>query len=108
MRDTTIQVPNEAARALLELAAKAAAIKCKWDYSRGFTSYETSEMWNPLVSDADAMAIASALNMSISVDATGSRAWVGDYSADGSGVDEPYAALRFAIVRVAAQIGSDC
>lgn len=93
---------------MLESAAKAAAIQCKWDYTRGFTSYETSETWNPLVSDADAMALASALNMSITIDEKGARAWVGDYIADGSDVADPYAALRFAIVRVAAKIGTDC
>lgn len=100
-------------RELLELAAKAAGIELRW-HPDG-TAYSNTRcsdywgVWNPLRDDGDALRLAVKCNL-----------WIGQHD-DGVTVsdtygrfvgvveenhdNDPYAATRRAIVRVAAEIG---
>ena len=113
-------------RELLELAAKAAGIKYDADASKPHPESgafwglwlefdrEPSEYdrryWNPLTDDGDALRLAVKLNLGISIPVHQTiRADVVCFR-DASvnvreGGDDPYAAIRRAIVRAAAEIG---
>jgi len=100
----TLAIPNATQRVLLEQAAEAAAINLNWSSDRGFGEYGTFARWNALESDGDAMAIASKLLMSIQLDHNGARAWIGEHVVEIKVPGNPYANLRLAIVRLAAQM----
>ena len=84
-------------RELLELAAKAAGIELD-EY--------TLDVWNPLLTDGDALRLAVKLKMHIDCElrcaSTNERSWE-----DGDGVIDDAAATRLAIVRAAAEIGKE-
>lgn len=100
-------------RELLELAAKAAGYDkdMQWDDKWGyFTDYE-GWLWNPLTDDGDALRLSVKLridvNHSITMVVAERDDSVDDFVvgvAEGKSND-PYAATRRAIVRVAAAIG---
>ena len=105
-------------RELLELAAKAAGIDGEYTDVPVFDYYDThspycgiqrkfsEECWNPLTDDSDALWLAVKLELLVNVTPNWSKA------SDGVTTeqfelhnDDPYAATRRAIVRVAAEIG---
>jgi hypothetical protein len=111
-------------RELLKLAAKAARYPVR-GIAAQMVSYLPEDaphlvigndrggdsVWNPLTDDGDALRLAVKLGMAVSVCL---RMPDGDFTAIlGSGIDsekhkdDPYAATRRAIVRAAAEIGSD-
>jgi hypothetical protein len=85
-------------RELLKLAAKAAGVPAsQWDYDRLRSlghMVTRSMLWNPLTDDGDALRLAVSLKL-----------WT--HSGMGYYLDQPrpYAAVRLAIVRAAAEIG---
>ena len=89
---------------LLELAAKAAGFTNWWD---GWSDEgrETSDYWNPLTDDGDALRLAVKLRLVF--DAQGDKTFCGttQYDAIEHHKGDPYAATRLAIVRAAAEIG---
>lgn len=114
---------------LLELAAKAAGYEIVGDadsmvvqHNRGMGAFVVrndrggDSIWNPLTDDGDALRLAVKLNMVIDTDFNGG-ACAGNADIDfsepeygyqeGKGKKEPYAATRRAIVRAAAEIGSN-
>jgi len=108
-------------RELLELAAKAAGMKLdKWKWYNTLTpkfvlmvnDEPTSNWWNPLTDDGDALRLAVKLKMGISIPVHRTiKADVITFlncnvSAREEG-DDPYAATRRAIVRAAAEIGKE-
>lgn len=111
-------------RELLELAAKAAGISGGWgdklDYHNGevdLTDYwvldgEELYFWNPLIDDGDALRLAVSLRIEVApenfsrsrVDARGPWGrWLWEMYDDHGG--DAQKATRYAIVRVAAEIG---
>ena len=106
-------------RELLELAAKAAGIKIRWQsYGNYFVICDIDDegieaVWNPILDDGDALRLAVKLNMGISIPvmaATHARVDVITFRNSGVNVieackDDPCAATRRAIVRAAAEIG---
>lgn len=107
-------------RELLELAAKAGGIKgeyVSWCYN-GFKegirepNDKSSIPWNPLTGDGDALRLAVKLGLCMTIDLDlGRETEVWDYGALAGAWEaeshnqDPYAATRRAIVRVAAEIG---
>ncbi len=98
-------------RELLELAAKAAGIEGEWDgdefkISVSFRNFYNYETWNPLTDDGDALRLAVKLEMDVSIISGDIVAWDRKHSACFEDCnDDPYAATRRAIVRVAAELG---
>ena len=106
-------------RELLELAAKAAGIKIRWQsYGNYFVICDIDDegieaVWNPILDDGDALRLAIKLNMGISIPVMAAKyARVDVITFRNSGVnvieackDDPCAATRLAIVRAAAEIG---
>jgi hypothetical protein len=98
---------------LLELAAKAAGERIYFDVDGDCYLIKTTpvlEQWNPLAYDCDAFRLAVKLNMGISIPIHQTiRADVICFKNSAINVreegDDPYAATRRAIVRVAAEIG---
>ena len=100
-------------RELLELAAKAAgiykdALDCEWYDPHGYARPD----WNPLTDDGDALRLAVALNMGISIPVLNKhRADVISFLHPLVNVieegNDPYSATRRAIVRAAAESGKD-
>ena len=103
-------------RELLELAAKAAGIEIMDWYGERFSCrnrFETELFaWNPLTDDGDALRLAVALNMGISIpvfnkhraDVISFRHPLVNAIEEGN---DPYATTRRAIVRAAAEIGKE-
>jgi hypothetical protein len=113
-------------RELLELAAKAAGIKCRWwkvkqwEPRRNANGTKTkfytgtndvfgthhAKPWTPLTDDGDALRLAVALRLDIDQYETDVIAWK-DYIGTGfiPHSDDPCAATRRAIVMAAAEIG---
>ena len=102
-------------RELLELAAKAAGnIEYFWTENGNLVlSDPDGKRWNPLTDDGDALRLAVALNMGISIpvftvfnkhraDVISFRNALANAIEEGN---DPYATTRRAIVRVAAAIG---
>ena len=97
---------------LLELAAKAAGnIEYFWTENGNLVlSDPDGKRWNPLTDDGDALRLAVALNMGISIpvfnkhraDVISFRHTLANAIEEGN---DPYATTRRAIVRVAAAIG---
>jgi hypothetical protein len=96
-------------RELLELAAKAADMEYRDDFSPryglyavapGQDGYDGWRYWNPLLDDGDALRLAVKLN--IDHGNPGMR-----LSIDWAPADDPYAATRRAIVRAAAQLAKE-
>lgn len=106
---------TESDRELLELAAKAAGIV--GDYFAGSEKYtqgiwrdgenDDRICWNPLADDGDALRLAVKLRLHVSVfaDAIGIGTPARGYE-ESKWTDDPYAAIRRAIVRAAAAIGA--
>ena len=102
---------------LLELAAKAAGLKIKYNSRvQEFYHYDVDhnscgEPWNPLTDDGDALRLAVKLKMRLSTvcnDGNASLASATDMYIDVHLVDhgdDPYAATRRTIVQAAAEIG---
>ena len=108
-------------RELLELAAKAAGIEGRYASLDEFPDwmtvhdgegvyYTSSQAWNPLIDDGDALRLLVKLSMGVSVfehhisatDDKGNETYQRIQIFDGN---DPYAATRRAIVRAAAEIG---
>ena len=97
---------------LMELAAKAAGIEYNENYGKGFWigEFYSGREWNPLTDDGDALRLAVALNMGISIpvfnkhraDVISFRQPLVNAIEEGN---DPYATTRRAIVRAAAEIG---
>ena len=97
-------------RELLELAAKAAGICLDWEWDGPPDQWQpwyyegkTLRNWNPLTDDGDALRLAVMLNIRMvefkdTIVKSRAVAWT-------EGID-PYAATRRAIVRAAAELGS--
>lgn len=111
-------------RELLELAAKAAGMPTRDDYSeshglyavaRGADGYDGWRYWNPLTDDGDALRLAAGLGLNIIQQATlrgpepvaAACGFCGeDYRLTSTYYNgDPLAATRRAIVRAAAEIG---
>lgn len=106
---------------LLELAAKAAGIIGEWVQDKNFIQerwyfnvpYDHHNMltgfeWNPLTDDGDALRLAVKLQLCVDIGYAIEFVGVlinGEYVVDVKQGDDPYAATRRAIVRVAAEIG---
>jgi hypothetical protein len=93
---------------LLELAAKSAGVECK-KTPIGFYLLDEDRNWNPLTDDGDALRLAVKLGMQITIILDGDD---GDHFpqtmvdwATEMHLNDPYAATRRAIVRVAAETG---
>ena len=101
-------------RELLELAAKAAGIEYNDRYGKGLWlgEFYSGKEWNPLTDDGDALRLAVALNMGISIpvfnkhraDVISFRHPLANAIEEGN---DPYATTRRAIVRAAAEIGKE-
>ena len=106
-------------RELLELAAKAAGILLDWEFGPRLAALPPLDKmnpavgwWNPLADDGDALRLAVALNMGISIpvfnkhraDVISFRHPLVNAIEEGN---DPYAATRRAIVRAAAEIGKE-
>ncbi len=104
-------------RELLELAAKAAGIKCEFVgeacIGKGLGNDGRDWPWNPLANDEDALRLAVKLRMALSLDSpvAGPVGFCRAYPSSSNllAMDEwantdPYAATRRAIVRAAAEI----
>lgn len=101
-------------RELLELAAKAEGLSAFWDdehelMQMAYGSAEFVEEWNPLTDDGDALRLAVALRLDVSIwdsGATVTYEKVGAFDiATIHEHGEPLAATRRAIVRAAAEMG---
>jgi hypothetical protein len=104
-------------RELLELAAKAAGIRIKWDKDGELRSPLLRDAlgdvpWNPLTDDGDALRLAVKLGMKLQVrrgvetEASYADKKYGGWSWETEGHSgDPMAATRRAIVRAAASIG---
>ncbi len=100
-------------RELLELAAKAADLRIKWDdqnqtYATCNVHGDMFDDWNPLADDGDAFRLAVKLLFEIDM----RRGCVAISHSNGIKIFEafnldPYAATRRAIVRAAAEIGKE-
>jgi hypothetical protein len=102
---------------LLELAAKSAGyVITNWDYKDLYhgwmpvrridneNGWETTG-WNPLTDDGDALRLAVKLKMTIHIDGNLTDVQTGMEFSTEAHFDDPYAAIRRAIVRAAAEIG---
>lgn len=85
---------------LLELAAKAAGIDVVWfDELKAFVANGTpNDEWNPLTDDGDALRLVVRLRIDVVMAAD-------KYVSKEAMRNDPYAATRLAIVRVAAKLG---
>ena len=101
-------------RELLELAAKAAGIEIYFRLDRGQLPFNdicclvnTTQHWNPLTDDGDALRLAVKLNLHIHIDFDLPKNEVRVHQVDTECAEkgDPYAATRRAIVRAAAEIG---
>ena len=102
-------------RTLLELAAKAAGIKIRWQsYGNYFVICDIDDegieaVWNPLADDGDALRLAVKLGMQMYIwqpnDGIGLHYTEINRRIKESHNNDPYAATRRAIVRAAAEIG---
>ena len=99
-------------RELLDLAAKAVGISVN-DEIRQLWGYPGSSAWNPLTDDGDALRMAVMLNIDFySGNDEGSATFAGYFIGTVQKFavvqhnTDPYAATRRAIVRAAAEIGS--
>lgn len=113
----TTNSPENSDRELLGLAAKAAGIveiqEIRNDGAVIFTAATMNNRWDPLNDDGDALRLAVKLDMIIDID-TGECATSVDYTTlsgdlvlrEGHRFD-PYVATRRAIVRAAAEMGTD-
>lgn len=96
-------------RELLELAARAAGYPPEWkgDIKIGVDAPVYERRWNPLTHDGDALRLAVALRIALTMHEGGCMAsnlyLIDTYESYGS---DPYAATRRAITRAAAQIGN--
>jgi hypothetical protein len=108
---------SQSDRELLELAAKAAGIKiggwieCE-GYPSGFASDAHRQLWNPLTDDGDALRLAVRLQLTVEVSEFWANAWHWKNPSATAcqeliNQDEASAATRRAIVRAAAEIGSN-
>jgi hypothetical protein len=102
MNSSPLPSPNSAQQPLIAAAAKAAGLIASWDVYRGFVLNGTATSWNPWVDDGHAMLIASKLLMSLQLDHDGAKAWIGEDAISVNNGGNPYAELREAIVRLAA------
>lgn len=99
-------------RELLELAAKAANLRIKWDdqnqtYATCNTHGDMFDDWNPLTDDADALRLAVELRIIVEIGEviTGVHAGHLKYISYAMHNGDPFAATRRAIVEAAAEIG---
>lgn len=101
-------------RELTELAAKAAGIKIEFDEESELFWLEnqyTGLWWDPLYHDGDALRLAVFLKLSISILPTGTHVTKGKFevfeltSASEQKYGDPAIATRYAIVKIAAEIG---
>jgi hypothetical protein len=104
-------------RELLELAAKSVGVALQYADDEGRLPYDlnTSVDWNPLIDDSDALRLAVKLQIDVyHGTGDGPEIWAGywmhgavrmKHACEPVGTD-PYAATRRAIVRAAAEIGS--
>jgi hypothetical protein len=103
---------------LLEAAARAAGLKYATKpeegdelgriYSEhlGLWIWHFPDWWNPLRDDGDALRLAVKLELDLCLTLHGAKASMpNEISADCWNKDDPYAAVRRAIVRAAAEIG---
>ena len=96
-------------RELLELAAKAAGIKIRWQsYGNYFVICDIDDegieaVWNPILDDGDALRLAVKLKMTLGVGVA--RGDAGEATEFDLCHRDPCAATRRAIVRAAAEIG---
>lgn len=104
---------TEKDRELLELAAKAAGLRVKWEEVHTCHWIELSQglaikPWNPLHDDGDALRLAVKLGLSVGHYQKAVRVWTTDgqeVCVGESYQDDRDAATRLAIVRAAAEIG---
>ena len=100
-------------RELLELAAKAAGVKGEYHPDNGIFpdgGGVSTEYWNPLIDDGDALRLAVKLRMDLMLYSDTKGAFIGSRGREEkqfaeSDVNDPCAATRRAIVRAAAEIG---
>jgi len=97
-------------RELLELAAKAGDIKGKWCSRSGAVMILTCDgltdrYWNPLEDDGDALRLAVALQMDVSIFREHATAYYLNGCCDQINVHDRLDATRQAITRAAAAIG---
>ena len=95
---------------LLELAAKAAGINVYFDdvgqCCRRIPGDQLSTyLWEPLTDDGDALRLAVLLEIDLEIDGHKVRALTGEFSVREESGSDRCAAIRRAIVRVAAEIG---
>jgi hypothetical protein len=100
-------------RELLELAAKAVAIALEWEgppdeWQPMYYEDKTYRYWNPLTDDGDALRLAVTIGISIAQEAKNGCVFVdvGSIGVEGEYGEDPCAATRRAIVRAAAELGS--
>lgn len=104
---------------LLKLAAKAAGIEIEWNVminrispilapktqqERNWLGHEHTP-WNPLSDDGDALRLALDLELDVSLGKNGAVVEFGRLQIEELDASDPYAAVRRAIVRAAAEIG---
>lgn len=95
-------------RRLLELAAKAVGVDVWWtdEYGGCFLRQKTSPViWNPLTDDGTALRLAIDLELDVSLGKNGAVVEFGKLQIEELNANDPYAAVRLAIVRAAAAIG---
>lgn len=93
---------------LLELAARAAGVKlvCYGGISYYASDYmPTSESWDPLADDGDAMRLAVKLDMTVNIQGKWVMVDCGDMTKRDYDDNDTFSATRRAIVRAAAAIG---
>lgn len=98
-------------RELLELAARAAGIKYKWEQEGyaygdvGIVPKGWRRCWNPLTDDSDALQLAVMLCIDISFNELALCVYADECMEPFTRTPDSYAATRRAIVRAAAEIG---
>ena len=89
---------------LLDLSAKAAGYKCA--KNGGYIVVDgIPGNWNPLSDDGDALRLAIDLELDVSLGKNGAVVEFGRLQIEELDASDPYAAVRRAIVRAAAEIG---
>lgn len=96
-------------RELLELAAKAAGYDYITETEGDVFAWKSRDCieWNPLTNDGDALRLAVKLRMDLMFYSTTKGAFVKGKQHAEEEDNDPYAAARRAIVRAAAEIGSN-
>lgn len=97
-------------RRLLELAAKAAGIWPVLCYESARNCLRIGDrksytLWRPLTDDGDALRLAIDLELDVSLGKNGAVVEFGKLQIEELNANDPYAAVRLAIVRAAAAIG---